>query len=216
MNSIAGAFITGVATFAATNIDDILVLTVFYSQVGGAFRKAHIVAGQYLGFSALVVISLLGFVVGLVVQPQFIGLLGLAPIAIGIRRLLLLRRRENPAEAVEKIEKVEAEAAQSSVLSGLFSRQTFSVAAVTFANGGDNIGIYTPLFASSSAVRVAVLLAVFFVLLGVWCYAGDRLARQPAVARAFSRYGHIFVPFVLIGLGLYIMLESGTFDLLGM
>jgi cadmium resistance protein CadD (predicted permease) len=52
------------------------------------------------------------------------------------------------------------------------------------------------------------------VLLGVWCYAGHRLARQPAVAQAFSSYGYIVVPFVLVALGLYILLESSTFTLL--
>jgi cadmium resistance protein CadD (predicted permease) len=33
------------------------------------------------------------------------------------------------------------------------------------------------------------------------------------MARALARYGHVLVPFVLIGWGLYIMLESGTFRL---
>lgn len=149
--------------FHATNVDDILVLTVFYSQVNGTLRKRHIVAGQYLGFTALVLISMLG----------------LLPIAIGINKFL---HCDDEVE-VKQLEKLGVEAAKSSLLSGLFSRQTFSVTAVTFANGGDNIGIYSPLFASSSAVRILVLLGVFFVLLAVWCYAGYRMARQPTVAQ---------------------------------
>jgi cadmium resistance transport/sequestration family protein len=210
MECITAALITGIVTFAATNVDDILVLTVFYCQVNGTLRKRHIVAGQYLGFSALVLISLLGFLIGLVVPHEWIGLLGLIPIAIGIRKFLYRHAEVGQDQMI----KLEVEAAKSSFLSGLFSRQTFSVAAVTFANGGDNIGIYTPLFASSSSVRVLVLLGVFFVLLGMWCYFGYRLACQSAVAQAFSRYGHIFVPFILVALGLYIMVESGTFNLL--
>ena len=88
-----------------------------------------------------------------------------------------------------------------------------TVAAVTFANGADNIGIYTPLFAATDLARLLVTLAVFFLLLAVWCVAAYFLGGHPLVAKALDRYGHIIVPFVLIGLGLYIIYESGTLAL---
>jgi cadmium resistance protein CadD (predicted permease) len=91
-----------------------------------------------------------------------------------------------------------------------------SVAAVTFANGGDNIGIYTPLFASSDLVRLLIVLVVFYALLGVWCYVGYVVTRHPAVAHVLTRYGHLIVPFILIGLGIYIILDSGTLALFGL
>ncbi len=210
MEWIAATLLTGVVTFAATNVDDIFVLTVFYAQVNGTLRNRHIVAGQYLGFGAIVCISLLGCLLGLVVPLAWIGLLGLLPIAMGIRRFLA----RHAGAGLAPVAKLDVPAAQASLLAGCFSRQTLSVAAVTLANGGDNLSIYTPLFASSSAARVLVLLSVFGVGVAGWCYAGYRLARQPTVAQAFARYGHIIVPFVLVGLGLYIMVESGTFTLL--
>lgn len=40
------------------------------------------------------------------------------------------------------------------------------------------------------------------------------LSRQPTIAYILSRYGKATVPFVLIGLGLFIMYERGTFTLL--
>jgi cadmium resistance protein CadD (predicted permease) len=54
-----------------------------------------------------------------------------------------------------------------STLASFLSPQTYKVAAITFANGGDNIGIYVPLFASSDFTGLIVILSVSFVLIGV-------------------------------------------------
>ena len=88
------------------------------------------------------------------------------------------------------------------------------MAAVTVANGGDNIGIYLPLFASSDLPSLVVILAVFSVMVGVWSYAAYQLTRQRAIARILTRYTQAVVPFVLIGLGIFILIESGTYRLL--
>lgn len=191
------AIITGVASFAATNIDDIFVLTLFFGQVGRRLRRWHVIVGQYLGFAALVAISLIGYFAQLVVSPAWIGLLGLLPMAIGVRSFL--RRDEG-----------EEEEAKAKGAAGVLS-----VAAVTFANGGDNIGIYTPLFAASELASLLVMLAVFIVLLAVWCVAGFFIGGHPGVKKTLDRYGHLIVPFVLIGLGVYIIIESGTPSLVG-
>jgi cadmium resistance protein CadD (predicted permease) len=70
-----------------------------------------------------------------------------------------------------------------------------------------------PLFASSSLLQLAVILGVFFMLIAVWCAAAYLLARQPAIAQILSRYAHRLVPFLLIGLGLYILIENGSYRL---
>jgi cadmium resistance transport/sequestration family protein len=191
------AITAGVVSFAATNIDDIFVLALFFGRLGRGVKVRHVVAGQYLGFSALVAISLVGYFARLIVPHEWIGLLGLLPIAIGVRHFLGRDKWED--------EKQEAGRAAGGV---------FSVAAVTFANGGDNIGIYTPLFAASDLASLLVMLAVFFVMLAVWCAAGFVIGSHRAVKRALERYGHLIVPFVLIGLGIYIIVESGTLKLL--
>jgi cadmium resistance protein CadD (predicted permease) len=99
-------------------------------------------------------------------------------------------------------------------LSHVFSPQTFSVAAVTFANGGDNIRIYTPLFASLTAWTLLLMIAVFLILIAVWCCAGYALSRQPHVAAALARYGDGLVPIVLIAIGVFVLHENDSLSLL--
>ena len=210
MSSVFSAVITGIVTFAATNVDDLFILMLFFSQTDAAFRRRHIVAGQYLGFAALVAISLLGFFGSFILPTAWIGLLGLLPIAMGVKKLLC--HSENPYRA--ELDEARNESSKLSILSSLFSRQTLTVAAVTFANGGDNLGIYTPLFSSSNFFHLGIFLFIFFTLIGVWCYAGFLLCRHPITAEIFSRYGRLLVPFVLVGLGAYILMESGAATLM--
>jgi len=203
MNELLTAISTGMTAFTATNLDDILILLLFFSQVNAVFRRRHIVFGQYLGFTALVLASLPGFFGRLIFPPDWIGMLGLLPIAIGLSRLLNPETDDSEAEA-------ELEQSENSFFTSFLSPQTYSVAAVTVANGGDNIGIYVPLFASNTLESLAVILAVFFGMVGVWCYAAYRLIQMRAIADTLTRYGNQLVPFVLIGLGMAILVKSGT------
>lgn len=82
------------------------------------------------------------------------------------------------------------------------------------ANGGDNISIYIPLFAGENLASLLIILAVFLSMVGVWYSMADLLSRQATIGYILSRYGKAFVPFVLIGLGLFIMYERGTFALI--
>jgi len=202
MNELLTAISTGITAFTATNLDDILILLLFFSQVNAGFRRRQIIAGQYLGFAALVCASLPGFFGRLIFPPEWIGMLGILPIAIGIGRLLNADTDES--------EEPEAGQSDPSVFSSFMSPQTYSVAAVTVANGSDNISIYVPLFASSTLENLVVILAVFFTLVGVWCYAAYRLIQMRAIADSLTRYGNHLVPFVLIGLGVAILVKSGT------
>src|SRR5262249_41027494 len=176
MQWLFSALITGAIAFSATNLDDILFLTIFFSQ---AARKWQVVIGQYLGFTALVLVSLLGFFGGRVLPHEWIRLLGVAPIFLGIKKLF--EHRDNLRSS---------------------GSNTLSVATVTFTNGADNIGIYGALFAVSDSPKVIVLIGVLYCLLAVWCLIAYRIHRQQAVAKMLRTYGHRLVPFILIALGL--------------
>ena len=215
MSEISTALTGALIAFVATNIDDIVILLLFFSQVDGNLRRQHIVVGQYLGFTFLIVASLPGYFGGLIVPREWIGFLGILPIAIGVKQLI---SREKDTTQVQTVNSDRSYASASNpIVSFLFSilnPQTYKVAAVTVANGGDNISIYIPLFAGSKLASLAVTLAVFFFMVGVWCAIAYLLTRQPTIAYVLTRYGDRVVPFVLIGLGLLIMYERGTFGLI--
>lgn len=202
MSNLIEAAIAGITAFAATNIDDIVILMLFYSQVNSILRPRHILSGQYLGFAVLIAFSLPGFFGGFLLPKSVIGLLGFLPIAIGIKAWF---DRDSEAQTVS---------IHSATSFRWLPAQTLQVAVVTIANGGDNIGIYLPLFASSNVLQLTVILSIFVIMIAIWCSIAAQLARHPLVAKSLTRYGHVVVPFVLIGLGVYILYESGAFQLL--
>jgi cadmium resistance transport/sequestration family protein len=209
MNKLATAFTEGIIAFAATNIDDIIILLLFFSQIDSNFRRRHIFIGQYLGFVAIIILSLPGFFGGLVIQREWIGLLGILPIAIGIKQLV---NREEESGEIQTVN-TEQNSPQFSFLSSILHPNTYKVAAVTVANSGDNISIYIPLFAGQNIVSLGIILAVFLGMVGVWCGIAYLLTRQVNISYILSRYGQSIVPFILISLGLFIMYERGTFNL---
>jgi cadmium resistance transport/sequestration family protein len=210
MERLFGAILVGITAFVATNLDDIVVFLLFFSQVSDTFRRRHIVGGQYLGFLVLLMLSLPGYFSGLVLSKAWVGLLGLLPIWIGINQLRN-KDTENPElQTVSSKVVLEQKASILTWATSILHPNTYQVAAVTVANGGDNLGIYIPLFASNSLPRLTVIVSVFLILVGVWCWIAQQLTRQRAIAQMLSRYGHRVIPFVLMGLGLYILVNSGT------
>src|SRR5215212_41295 len=205
MTDIPGLIAIGVAAFAATNIDDIFVLMIFFSSYSSSsssltFPVKQVVLGQYIGIGLLVAISALGSFISLAVPTYIIALLGIVPIVIGVKKLVVFRKKNesNSNQAVQDKKK---------------NNLVFAaVAVVTFSNGGDNIGVYTPLFAKYNSVsQITALATIFMAMTAVWCIAAYYLVNHPLVASKIRRIGHIILPFVLIGLGIYILTESFVF-----
>jgi|SRR5690242_4367418 cadmium resistance protein CadD (predicted permease) len=190
-----------VAVFAATNIDDLLLLMLYFGRArGDRALDRRIVLGQYLGFIAIVAVSLLA-ASGLRLLPgDVIPYFGLVPLLLGARAGVDVWRHRADENA---------HARDSSAQ----TPTTGKVAAVTFANGGDNIGVYVPVFSSITAGAITVYVVVFLALVALWCVAGRMVAMHPVTARALSRWGHILLPVVLVGIGTIILVEGGAFGL---
>ena len=195
----------GVSAFVATNIDDIFVLMMFFSS-SMAFPVRQIVLGQYIGIGLLIAISALGSLISLVVPPYTIGLLGIVPIAIGTRRLVQIIIKGDKTSVPPSMDA--AKESNNKKRNKQFL-PFLAVAAVTFSNGGDNIGVYTPMFAQYNSVsQVTTLIVVFMLMTAVWCIAAYYLVNHPLVASRIRRIGHVVMPFVLIGLGIYILAQA--------
>lgn len=181
--------------FAATNIDDIVVLTVlFLAARRSGSRFWPIVVGQYLGFVALVAGSVLAALGLTVVPDEWVGFLGLIPLAIGIWTLVRNLRRLGDDDDDVKVS----------------SLGVLGVAGITIANGADNVSLYTPVFRTISPADTILTIAVFLVLVAVWCTAGRLIGTHRRVTETLEEVEHWLVPAVFIGLGLYILVESGV------
>jgi cadmium resistance protein CadD (predicted permease) len=75
---------------------------------------------------------------------------------------------------------------------------------VTAANGGDNIGVYVPVFAQDLSA-VPAYVAVFAAMTVAWCVGGYLLVSHRLVAGTMRRVMKPLLPVVLIVLGLWIL-----------
>jgi cadmium resistance protein CadD (predicted permease) len=73
-------------TFAATNIDDLAVLTLFFAH---QVPTRNIVFGQCLGFTLILLLSLAGFSATISIPSTWVRFLGLLPLAIGVKNLFV-------------------------------------------------------------------------------------------------------------------------------
>lgn len=190
--------LTSITAFASTNIDDLFILTLFFGNK--KIKQHQIIAGQFLGIITLIAVSLLGSLIGLVIDPAYIGLLGLVPIYLGLKGVWQLTRRNVTNDPDQQVK--------------TRGNNILAVAGITFANGGDNIGIYTPLFAIRGWTDTAAMVSVFLIMTFFWCMIARYFTKHPIVAAAVDKYGHIVTPFVLVLLGIYILYESNTISLL--
>ena len=191
--------ITSIIAFASTNVDDIFILTLFYAS--GRYSSGSIVAGQFLGIAFLVGVSLLLAFIGKLIDPRIVGLLGFFPIYLSVRQIIGLFKNRYEQEEALKIGEARGVAS------------IFSIAMVTVANGGDNIGVYVPLFATLSYAEKTQLCVIFVVMVFIWCYAAKCLSTHPILSGSLNKYAHIVMPMVLFILGVFILVESGTHTL---
>ena len=177
--------------FAATNLDDIVVLTVLFvaARHTGRPRPWQIVAGQYAGIGALVAIAAVAAAGLLVVPDPWPGLLRLLPIGLGARALSARRDDDEPPAVVGSLA---------------------GVAGVTVANGADNIAVYVPVFRALDPLTGLIWLLVFAVLVAVWCAVAAALGGHPRVVALVGRAGHWLVPAIFIAIGATILLTSGV------
>ena len=182
-----------IVVFAATNLDDLLVLVALFSSAG--FRGREVAVGQFLGIGALVLVSGVAALIALVIPSAYIRLLGLVPIFLGLRQLLASSGPDKEAALRPR---------------GGGMRRVLSVAVVTIANGGDNLSVYTPFFAVRDGFWIALAAVVFAAMTAIWLLLARWLVRHSALGRLLRRYEHRLLPGVFILLGVFILSGAGA------
>ncbi|MEW1981835.1 cadmium resistance transporter [Citricoccus sp. NPDC079358] len=198
---ILSSVLQAIGLFLVTNIDDIIVLSLFFARgAGQRGTTARILIGQYLG-----VIGILGAAVlvslgaGAFLPPEVIPYFGLIPLGLGLWAAWKAWRGDDDDDDDAKIEGKKV--------------GVWTVAGVTFANGGDNIGVYVPVFLSVGPGAVVAYCIVFLALVAVLVGLAKFVATRRPIAEVLERWEHILFPIVLIGLGVFILISGGAFGL---
>ncbi|MGQ9837739.1 MAG: cadmium resistance transporter [Cyanobacteriota bacterium] len=212
--------IEGITAFIATHIDDFLLITFLFAQVQiqSNWKPWHIWFGGCVGLVGLIFTSLLGYFGGLFLPAPAIGLLGLIPIAVGCWKLWQPENEEGVTEKeLEKIQKHTPE--HTPRKTGFASLPLICLPVLvsitlTFVNGGDNISLYVPMFASSTPAQLLLFSTIFILMKGLWLAIAQKLSLQPTVVKSLTEQGEHWVPWILVGLGIWILFENETWRLI--
>ena len=194
--------VTSIILYSGTAVDLLIILMLFFAKRKSRKDIINIYLGQFLGSVSLILLSLLfAFVLNYIPSKEILGLLGLIPIFLGLKVLLL---GDSDGEAIAK--------------DGLRKDNKnliFLVAMITFAScGADNIGVFVPYFTTLNLVNMIVTLLTFLVMIYLLVFSAQKLAQVPSVGETLEKYSRWFIAVVYLGLGMYILIENNSFDML--
>ena len=194
--------ITSIILYSGTAVDLLIILMLFFAKRKSRNDIINIYLGQFLGSGSLILLSLLfAFVLNYIPSKEILGLLGLIPIFLGLK-VLLLGDSDGEAIAKEGLRKDN-------------KNLIFLVAMITFAScGADNIGVFVPYFTTLNLANLIVALLTFLVMIYLLVFSAQKLAQVSSVGETLEKYSRWFISVVYLGLGIYILIENNSFDIL--
>ena len=194
--------VTSIILYSGTAVDLLIILMLFFAKRKSRKDIINIYLGQFLGSVSLILLSLLfAFVLNYIPSKEILGLLGLIPIFLGLK-VLLLGDSDGEAIAKEGLRKDN-------------KNLIFLVAMITFAScGADNIGVFVPYFTTLNLANLIVTLLTFLVMIYLLVFSAQKLAQVPSVGETLEKYSRWFIAVVYLGLGMYILIENNVFDML--
>lgn len=194
--------VTSIILYSGTAVDLLIILMLFFAKRKSRKDIINIYLGQFLGSVSLILLSLLfAFVLNYIPSKEILGLLGLIPIFLGLK-VLLLGDSDGEAIAKDGLRKDD-------------KNLIFLVAMITFAScGADNIGVFVPYFTTLNLANLIVTLLTFLVMIYLLVFSAQKLAQVPSVGETLEKYSRWFIAVVYLGLGMYILIENNSFDML--
>ena len=194
--------VTSIILYSGTAVDLLIILMLFFAKRKSRKDIINIYLGQFLGSVSLILLSLLfAFVLNYIPSKEILGLLGLIPIFLGLK-VLLLGDSDGEAIAKEGLRKDN-------------KNLIFLVAMITFAScGADNIGVFVPYFTTLNLANLIVALLTFLVMIYLLVFSAQKLAQVSSVGEILEKYSRWFIAVVYLGLGIYILVENNSFDIL--
>lgn len=176
------------AAFAATNVDNLLLLVTFsallpFTRVGAAFL---------LSAGAILLLALVGVLIGVAANPHWLGYLGSLPLGLGIYRgWRAYSGKWNPGHT-----------AHNDTVSG------YGIFLILLSNSGDTLAILLPLVADTELRHVPGIVVATLITAALWLALARSLMRHGGVARAIAAQERWLLPVVMIAVGVFVLLDT--------
>jgi cadmium resistance protein CadD (predicted permease) len=173
--------------FAASNLDNLLLLT----ALSAVLPFAQVALGLLLSVVAMLLFLLAGCVLGSLLEPAFMGYLGVVPLFLGIRRGLRALRT-----------------AEAGVVPAERAMGAWGVGVLMVANSGDTLVLLLPLFADTGQQWLPAMFLTYLAMACLWlALVRLLLTRQPLV-QALVRHERWLLPAIMVGVGLFVLMDT--------
>lgn len=179
----AGLLVAG--GFVATNLDNLLILI---GVVAASADRRAVVLGYLAAVTTVLAGCVAGGLLGGVLRPERVGYLGIVPLVMGLTLGWKLLRGQV--------------AAQPSRGGGAFF--------LTLSNSGDSFALFLPLLAETDRGIVWLMVAVYLLLALAWVGLALWLLRHRQLARGLATAGQWLLPAIMVTVGIYILVDTGT------
>jgi cadmium resistance protein CadD (predicted permease) len=194
------AFLT-LSSFIATNLDNLLILVLLLANTH--YLKKYVLAGFLSAVILVILLSGFGLLLGQTFNAGLIGYLGAVPLLFGCFLLYQQWVRKPPVE-----KKTETPADQE--LLGNPRQVWITTTILLLSNSADSIAVLLPLMAETESKLLPTLIGLYLLAGAGCCIVALAIVNQPKLAGRIKRHGEQLVPWIMIGVGLYILTDTNT------
>lgn len=198
MGDVLAIIAVTAGAFIGTNLDNLILLVALYSR----FQKqsSMVTAGYFAGMTIIAVVCFMVGEAGNFIPLDYLGLLGVIPIVMGVVGLLQLFRSTQDGE-------------NAGFVTANSPRTVFITVLMTqLSNSADSIITFSVFVVDSSKQGDYLIAPTFFAMVGVFAWLAYFSLNHRKVSHILGSYGHYVTPFILIFVGLYI-LSNTAYDL---
>jgi cadmium resistance protein CadD (predicted permease) len=188
-------------SFIATNMDNLLILVMLLGA--NARRRSAVLLGFLCSTIAVICVSALGVVVEDAIGAGLIGYLGIVPVLLGFH---MLYEAWSDGHAVDE--------EFGSLTNSTEPKVWWSTFILMFSNSGDSVAVFLPLLAESSRSALLLIVCSYLTMAVLWSGLSYLISGHQGLARRLEHRAEKIVPWIMIAVGIYILMDTATDTLL--
>lgn len=188
-------------SFIATNMDNLLVLVMLLGA--NARRRSAVLLGFLCSAITVICVSALGVAVEDTIGPGLIGYLGVVPLLLGFHMLYQSWSGEQADD--EEF---------ASLANTPEPKIWWSTFILMFSNSGDSVAVFLPLLAESGRSALLLIVCSYLTMSVFWMGLSYLISGHQSLARRLEHRAEKIVPWIMIAVGIYILMDTATDTLL--